>query len=377
MSSSDTSSDHLSANNSNSMGSYKAFDQAKCEDFAGRMLGVLNSATLGLLISVGYQTRLFDVMSKLPPSTSAEIATAANLKERYVREWLGGMVTGLIVEYDPSEKRYVLPAKHAACLTREAGLNNIAVYTPYIAFLGNVEQQVIDCFHKGGGVPYSEYPRFQELQAEETARIFEARLLDHIIPLVDGLVDRLKAGVDVLDVGCGRGHAINIMARAYPKSRFTGYDLSGEGVDAGRKEAEQWGLTNVKFEARDITNFDEPENYDLITAFDTIHVQAHPTKVLKAIHISLRSKGGIFLMQDIAASSNVEENIGSPLGPILYAISTMHCMTVSLAYNGEGLGTVWGKQKAEQMLKESGFTEAIQIKEVPGDIFNYYYVAKK
>ena len=82
-------------------------------------------------------------------------------------------------------------------------------------------------------------------------------------------------------------------------------------------------------------------------------------------------------MQDIAASSNVEENIGSPLGPILYAISTMHCMTVSLAYNGEGLGTFWGKQKAEQMLKESGFTEAIQVKEVPGDIFNYYFVAKK
>lgn len=377
MSSSDTSSDHLSPNNSNGMGSNKAFDQAKCEDFAGRMLGVLNGATLGLLISVGYQTRLFDVMSKLPPSTSAEIATSANLNERYVREWLGSMVTGLIVEYDPLEKRYPLPAEHAACLTLEAGLNNIAVYTPYIALLGNVEQQVIDCFHKGGGVPYSEYPRFQELQAEETARIFDARLLDHIIPLVDGLVDRLKAGVDVLDVGCGRGHAINIMARAYPKSRFTGYDLSREGVDAGIKEAEQWGLTNVKFEARDITNFDEPENYDLITAFDTIHDQAHPTKVLKAIHISLRSKGGIFLMQDIAASSNLEENIGSPLAQILYAISTMHCMTVSLAYNGEGLGTVWGKQKAEQMLKESGFTEAIQIKEVPGDIFNYYYVAKK
>ena len=357
--------------------SNKSFDQSKCEAFGGRMLGILNDATLALMISLGHQIKLFDVMSKLPPSSSSEISLAATLNERYVREWLGAMVTGKIVDYDHENKRYSLPSEHAACLTREAGLNNVAVYTQYLALLGNVEQKIIKCFQKGGGVPYSEYPRFQELQAEETARIYDAILLDRIIPLVEGLDDRLKDGIDVLDVGCGRGHAINILARAYPNSRFVGYDLSKEGIETGKKEAEEWGLTNARFEAKNVTSINEPEKYGLVTAFDTIHDQAHPTLVLSAIHKGLQSNGGIFLMQDIAASSNVEENVGSPLGTMLYAVSTMHCMTVSLAYGGEGLGTAWGKQKAEKMLKEAGFSGTIEIKEVPGDILNYYYVARK
>jgi hypothetical protein len=114
----------------------------------------------------------------------------------------------------------------------------------------------------------------------------------------------------------------------------------------------------------------------LITAFDTIHDQAQPTKVLKEIYNALR-KGGIFLMQDIAASSHLHENINNPLAPTLYTFSTMHCMTVSLAYNGESLGAVWGKQKAEQKLGEAGFSHPIEVKQIEGDILNYYYIARK
>ena len=352
------------------------FDNTRAEGFAGKMLDILNGGTVSLMISVGHQTRLFDVMSKLPPSTSEQIATAANLNERYVREWLGAMVTGNIIEYDPSKQKYRLPAEHAAFLTREAGLNNIAVITQYIALMGEVEQKIIECFHKGGGVPYSAYPRFQELQAEETARIFDARLLNNIIPLADGLADRLKSGIDVLDVGCGRGKAINIMARAYPKSRFVGYDISSEGIESADYEAMEWSLTNVKFETKDATTINEQEKYDLITAFDTIHDQAQPTKVLKEIYNALH-KGGVFLMQDIAASSHMHENMNNPLAPTLYTLSTMHCMTVSLAYNGEGLGTVWGKQKAEQKLREAGFSGPIEVRQIEGDILNYYYIARK
>ena len=367
-------------------------DQPKAEAFAGRMLDVLNNSLLGLMISIGYQTNLFDIMSKLPsPATSAEIAKAANLNERYVREWLGGMVTGKIVEYDPSTSKYRLPAEHAAFLIKDAGIDNIAVFMQYISLLGDVEQKIIECFRKGGGVPYSAFPRFQKLQAEDTARVFDARLIDQIIPLVDGLGDRLSAGIDALDVGCGQGHAINLMARNFPNSTFTGYDISNEGIEAAREEAKQMGLTNVKFEVKDIASINENEKYDLITAFDVIHDQAQPAKVLKGIYDALRNKQegggeggrgrggrpGIFLMQDMAASSKLEENIVNPLGPTLYSISTMHCMTVSLAYNGEGLGTVWGRQKAEEMLKESGFSEKIEVREVPGDIFNYYYIVQK
>jgi SAM-dependent methyltransferase len=362
-------------------------DQSKAEAFAGRMLDVLNSSLLGLMISIGYQTHLFDIMSRLSsPATSAEIAKAANLNERYVREWLGAMVTGKIVEYDPATSKYRLPPEHAAFLTKDAGIDNLAVFMQYISLLGDVEQKVIECFRKGGGVPYSAFPRFQQLQAEDTARIFDARLIDQIVPLVDGLADRLRAGIDVLDVGCGQGHAINLMARTFPNSRFTGYDISKEGIEAAREEAKQMGLTNVKFEVRDVASINEHEKYDLITAFDVIHDQAQPAKVLKGIYNALRNKqeggeiggrGGIFLMQDMAASSKLEENMENPLGPTLYSISTMHCMTVSLAYNGEGLGTVWGRQKAEEMLKEAGFSENIEVREVPGDIFNYYYIVQK
>jgi SAM-dependent methyltransferase len=359
-------------------------DQSKAEAFAGRILDVLNNSLLGLMISIGYQTSLFDIMARLSsaPSTSAEIAKAANLNERYVREWLGAMVTGNIVEYDPSTSKYRLPPEHAAFLTKDAGIDNMAVFMQYISLLGDVEQKIIECFRKGGGVPYSAFPRFQQLQAEDTARVFDARLIDQIVPLVDGLGDRLRAGIDALDVGCGQGHAINLLARNFPNSRFTGYDISKEGIGAAREEAKQMGLTNVKFEVKDVASINEHEKYDLITAFDVIHDQAQPSKVLKEIYNALRNKkgggrAGIFLMQDMAASSKLEENIENPLGPTLYSISTMHCMTVSLAYNGEGLGTVWGRQKAEEMLKEAGFSEKIEVREVPGDIFNFYYIVQK
>jgi ubiquinone/menaquinone biosynthesis C-methylase UbiE len=384
MASADTQERDSTANSANSLPSSSfsgsniqaKFDNTRAEAFAGKMLDILNGGTVSLMISMGHQTHLFDIMSKLQPSTSEEIATAAKLNERYVREWLGAMVTANIVEYDPSEQKYRLPAEHAAFLTREAGLNNIAVFTQYIALMGEVEQKIIECFHKGGGVPYSAFPRFQELQAEETARIFDARLINNIIPLVDYIADRLKSGIDVLDVGCGRGRAVNILARAFPNSRFAGYDLSSEGIESAKHEAKEWNLTNANFETKDVTTINKREEYDLITAFDTIHDQAQPTKVLREIYNALR-KGGIFLMQDIAASSHLHENMNNPLGPTLYTFSTMHCMTVSLAYNGEGLGTVWGKQKAEQKLREAGFSGHIDIRQIEGDILNYYYVARK
>lgn len=359
-------------------------DQAT--DFAANLTGILNGGTLSLMISIGHKTHLFDTMSKLYEqrqfAKGEEIAKAANLSERYVREWLGAMVTGEIVDYDKSTDSYSLPPEHAALLTRDAGIDNFAMFFQYISLMGIVEDKIVECFYKGGGVPYSEYPRFQELQAEETSRIFDARLVDQILSLINGLRNRLERGIDVLDVGCGRGHAINIMAKAFPRSRFVGYDISDEGIREANEEASKMGLSNVRFEVRDLSLMNEIEQYDLITAFDTIHDQAQPTKVLRAIYDALRTGDsnettGIFLMQDIAASSYVNENMSNPLAPTLYTISTMHCMTVSLASNGEGLGAVWGRQKAEQKLREAGFCGQIDVREIEGDILNYYYVTKK
>lgn len=350
-------------------------DMDKKEAFAGKMLNFLNGAGLTLMISIGHQTGLFDAMSNLPPSTTEQIAQALELNERYVREWLGSMVTGKIIEYTPAEKTYWFPPEHAAFLTRAAGPDNLAVFAQGVSLLATVEDQVIQSFRSGGGVPYSAYPRFQQLQAEETRGVFDATLVQRILPLIPGLVNRLNSGIAVADFGCGQGHAINVMAQAFPNSRFVGYDFSEEGVGVGRTEAAQLHLSNAKFEVRDLASSPQESVFDLVTAFDVIHDLAHPSTVLRNIADSLRSDG-IFLMVDIAASSNLEENVDHPLGPILYAVSTTHCMTVSLAQGGEGLGTVWGEQKAMELLDEAGFTE-VDVKWVEGDILNSYYISRK
>jgi 2-polyprenyl-3-methyl-5-hydroxy-6-metoxy-1,4-benzoquinol methylase len=211
--------------------------------------------------------------------------------------------------------------------------------------------------------------------AEESAQVQDAVLVDVTLPLVPGLVEKLKAGIDVADIGCGQGHAINLMAQAFPNSRFTGYDFSEEGIAAGKAEAKELGLSNAQFEVKDAATLDDTERFDFITVFDAIHDQAQPRKVLANIARALKPDGTL-LMVDIQASSNVEENMEHPLGPMLYGVSTMHCMTVSLALNGEGLGTVWGEQKARELLTEAGFNK-IEIEHVEGDIFNSYYICRR
>jgi SAM-dependent methyltransferase len=238
-----------------------------------------------------------------------------------------------------------------------------------------VEDEIIASFRNGGGVPYARFPKFQELMANESKQVFDATLVDVTLPMVEGLVERLKSGIDVADIGCGQGHAINLMAKAFPNSRFTGYDFSEEGVAAGKAEAKQWGLTNATFEVRDAAKLGAKEQFDLITTFDAIHDQAKPRDVLKGIYDALRP-GGVYLCVDIAGDSTHAGNMEHPLAPMLYSISTFHCMTVSLALDGEGLGTMWGEQLARELLAEAGFTN-IAADHVTEDIINVYYICKK
>jgi len=350
-------------------------DEARAEAFADRFVGIISGASLALMASVGHRVGLFDTIAGMPPSTSPEIADAAGLNERYVREWLGAMVVGEIVEYDPRKATYRLPPEHASFLTAEAGPDNLAYFTQYFPVLGNVEDEIVEAFRKGGGVPYSSYPKFQELQAGETSRVFDATLVDVTLPLVPGIVEQLESGIEVADVGTGAGHAINLMAKAFPNSRFVGYDFSDEGVAAGKAEAAEWGLTNATFEVKDVTDIGESGRFGLITAFDAIHDQREPRKVLANIERALKADG-TFLMVDIAASSKLEENIGNPWAPLFYTWSTLHCMTVSLALGGEGLGTAWGEQMARELLTEAGFTQ-IEAEKLEDDPINVYFIARK
>ncbi|MDQ3361325.1 MAG: class I SAM-dependent methyltransferase, partial [Actinomycetota bacterium] len=319
-------------------------DQGRAEAFAERMIGVLNDGALALTTSIGHRTGLFDVMAGLPPSTSEQIASASGLNERYVREWLAAMVVGRIVEHDPHDETYRLPPEHAAWLTRSATPDNIAVAAQFIPVLASVEDRIVESFRHGGGVPYSAFERFHEVMAEDSGQTVVAALTDSILPLVPGLTERLEEGIDVLDVGCGSGRALNLLARKFPRSRLAGYDFSEEAIARARSEAEERGTTSVRFEVRDVATLDEEERYDLITTFDAVHDQAKPTAVLEGIADALR-ENGVYLMQDIAGSSHLHNNMDHPLGPFLYTISTMHCMTVSLAQGGEGLGTMWGEEK--------------------------------
>jgi ubiquinone/menaquinone biosynthesis C-methylase UbiE len=360
------------------MAQEESADTAKTQAFAERLLTILNDGALCLMISVGHRTGLLDAMRDAAPSSSAEIAARAGLNERYVREWLGAMVTGRIVNIDPAANRFSLPPEHAAFLTRAAGADNIGVFAQYIPLLGSVEDEIVECFKKGGGVPYARFPRFQEVMAEDSGQSVLSSLESHIVPLVPGLREKLTSGIHVLDLGCGRGRIINRLAELYPKSRFTGMDLSSEAVLSAWEEAAQKKLRNIEFIVTDLSHFDESaevESFDLIATFDAIHDQAKPLNVLRGIYRALRSDG-VYLMQDIKGSSDIYNNLNHPLGPALYTISCMHCMTVSLAQNGEGLGAMWGEEKTREYLAKAGFRSA-EKKELAHDIQNNWYVVRK
>ncbi len=348
------------------------------EAFADQLLGMLNQGALSLMVSIGHRTGLFDAMDELPPADVTRISEHTGLHPRYVREWLAAMVAGGIVEYDAGTGEYHLPAFRAALLSRKASPDNIAVFAQYIGVLGQVEDHVVDCFRHGGGVAYEHYPRFHEVMAEDSGQTVIAALDEHIIPLVPGLTRRLEQGIRVLDIGCGRGHALLQMASRYPRSRFVGYDISGEALEQAGERAAAAGLDNLRFERRDLTDFDvqaEQEGFDLVTAFDAIHDQADPQAVLNGVQRTLRSEG-TFLMQDIRASSHLENNLEHPIAPLLYTLSTMHCMTVSLAQGGAGLGTMWGEELALEMLQAAGFGE-VSVNQLDHDFQNSFYITHK
>lgn len=317
-------------------------------------------------------------MSKMSAATSSEIAERSGLNERYVREWLGAMVTSRIVEFDSGTRHYSLPAEHASFLTREASADNMATFAQYVAVLGSVEDAIIECFKQGGGVPYGNFGRFHEVMAEESGQSVMSALESHILPLMPGLIDRLSSGIRMLDVGCGRARIIHKLAGLFPNSRFVGMDLSEEAIAYGLKQAAVEGRKNMEFQAVDLSNFDEtaePDSYDFITTFDAIHDQGKPHNVLSGIHRALKPDG-VYLMQDISGTSHLEKDMEHPIGPFLYTISCMHCMTVSLAQGGEGLGAMWGEKKTLEYLNEAGF-RSIKTHRLAHDIQNNWYVVTK
>jgi len=350
-------------------------DKERAKAFMGTMIGILNGGSLALMVSIGHRTGLFDTMAPMGAVTSEELAEASQLNERYIREWLAALAAGQIIEFDPEAKTYLIPEEHKMLLTRAGGPLNIASTTQYIALLGQVEDDVVKAFETGEGVPYARYPAFQGLMAEESAARFDAGLLQATLPSIDGLVERLAAGIDVADIGCGSGYALQLMAEAFPNSSFTGYDFSDQALATARESTAAAELTNVNFIAADAAQIAEVDAYDLVTSFDAIHDQAKPAAVLENIERALRS-GGVYLCVEPKAATALEDNLADPIAPYLYTVSTMHCMSVSIAGGGEGLGAAWGTEATLEHLAAAGFDD-VEAHQRKHDRTNTHFVCRK
>lgn len=363
-----------------SPGSRSALDPSlpnpsSAEGLASRLLEIANAGALCLAISVGHRAGLFDALARLRNGgTADEIAREAELDPRYVQEWLGALAAGGLVEIRGEDGTYHLPKGYAELLTWRGASANLAVVMRWIPLLSRVEDRLLGCFREGGGLGYEEYPGFQETMAELSGQTVVAALFDAILPLEPELAPRLRHGLDVLDVGCGQGRAVLAMASEFPSSSFHGIDISRQAIERARAEAREMGLHNARFTVADAALLEDPACFDLVTAFDAIHDQAHPDRVLANIRRSLRPDG-LFLMQDIATHSDVADNLDHPLGPFLYTLSFGHCMSVSLSQGGAGLGTCWGRRQARTLLEAAGFS-GIERHTLPHDILNDFYLIR-
>src|SRR5881296_2255575 len=325
-------------------------DRAKAKAFTQLMVRHLEGAAVTVMLEVGRRVGLFEAMAKMSAATSGEIAERTGLSERYVREWLAAMVCGGIVEYAVAERTYRLPREHAAALTGTS-TRNLTSMVEMFPLMTRVIPDVAEAFRTGGGVPYSAFqPDFTGLMDRRSRPRYDELLFSAYLGRPEGIVPRLEAGIRVADVGCGSGHCVTLMAR--------------------RAAA---GVGNASFVVQDVAKLETRIPFDLITAFDAIHDQADPAGVLRRVRAAL-APDGTFLMLDVCASSELADNVGLPMAPYLYTMSTMHCMSVSLAAGGPGLGTAWGHQVATRMLREAGFRDVQLFERV--DPANSLYVAR-
>jgi hypothetical protein len=357
------------------MTTLQQFDQQRAEAFAERMLGVLNEAAVALMTSIGHRTGLFDAMAGLPPSTSEQVAAAADLNERYVREWLGAMTVGGLVEQDPEAGTYYLPAEHAAFLTRAASPDNLAVVAHYIPLMGSVEDGIVESFRNGGGLPYSAFPRFHEVMAEDSAQTVVAALIDHILPLVPGLTGHLKEGIDVLDVGCGSRRALNLLAREFPNSRFTGYDLSEEAIGRARAETEEHGTTQRPLRGQ---GRGHPRRESCLRPRHHLRRCPRSGKAGGGARRDSRSPQGRRRVPDAGYRRLQPRPQGHgpshSSAPVRRLDHPLHDGLPGAGWRGPGHDV--GRGKAREMLRGAGFRE-VEVRQLPHDFANNYYIVRK
>eukprot|EP00049_Salpingoeca_infusionum_P024478 m.16040 g.16040 ORF g.16040 m.16040 type:complete len:366 (+) comp6899_c0_seq1:50-1147(+) len=357
-----------------------------------RATSLLNAGGALAALAVAHQTGVLEALARLSGDGDPEfhpvssIARECECVERYVKEVLRTLAVSQWLEVN-DEEQYKLPLENAKVLTVHTGGEScMAAYLAEMPMLLSAGfAPLCKAFKTGEGIPYAPYEEagFYTLMDAMTSAKHEATLVQKFIQ--EGFPEmhsRLEHGATVLDVGCGTGTAVRVMAEAYKNSTFVGLDIAATQLENARKDAAERGLQNCHFVVADAAKLEDcdalkqyQDGFDWITAFDAIHDQTRPLDCLKGVYAVLK-QDGYFSMVDIKASSNVRDNLEHPMASFIYAVSLMHCMPVGMNDGGPGLGAMWGHQVAETMLRAAGFS-SVQMHSPPKDAFNTEYRCRK
>jgi len=331
-------------------------DWNKIKKFSAQVSTDIGAAMLGALSYIGDRLGIFRSLSEAGTVTSAALAERTGLSERYLREWLSAMSAAGYVLYDPLAKTYTMPAEHAMVLAREESPFFAGGFIEMIVPQMSIAPKVMQSFKNGRGVPQSEYPaETWEAMERSSASMYRDRLVRKWLPTMPQVVATLTEGGSSLDVGCGSGRAAIAIASAFPKAQVFGFDAHPGSLERARANAKDAGVGDrITFDVVDCTKLPESK-FDFISTFDVVHDSVDPNALLTSIRRALKP-GGTYLMVEVNVSSNLEDNI-NPMGRLMYSMSTLYCMTVSLAHGGAGIGACMGEAKARELVAASGFSK--------------------
>ena len=348
-------------------------ERAQVDDFLDQFVALASGATTIGLLAVADRAGLLRHLGEVGGGTAAELADGAGLEARYVEEIISGLAAAGMVDYDPDKKRFDLPPVHALFLSDESSPYFMGGFFDIIpAFLAQIDG-VAAATRQGGGVRFEDYGEAAVRGIDRGhAPAQNTFLVSRWLPAVPGLTRRLEEGIRVADVGCGSGTAAILMARAFPESQISGFDVSALSIETATSRAD--GIANVEFHQNGVEALPTDPPFALITTFDVIHDLADPLAGMRRICDAL-TEDGVYLMMEPNASSNLEENL-TPRGAMLYATSTLHCMTQSLALGGAGLGAAWGRQRAEAMAGEAGFGSFEPLEAISNKFSAFYLLTR-
>ena len=328
---------------------------------------------VSLLIHLGDRLGLYEAMAGAGPVTSVELAERTGLAERWVREWVSSQAAAGLVEHTVvgDVDRFELTPAGAAVLLDEGD----SLFTAVGAFTGPIEPDFVDdlaeCFRTGIGLPYDRRGPTGAHQTERTLGPWaKLALVPVILPMLDGVVDRLRAGARVVDVGCGAGVALEALADAFPASRFQGYDPSRHAVDRAR--AKLAGRDNVEIVLGRAEDLPATGDVDLVLTFDCLHDMTRPDDALAAIRGALRDDGTL-LVKEIRCAETLTENMRNPMLALMFGFSLTSCMSSATSEpGGMGLGTVGlHRDRLRQLTEDAGFSR-LEVHD-PGEPTNVYY----